>query len=402
MPRRWKREARFPDQSAETAADEVHAIADSVASSVVQAADPEEAAASASSTVVAEASTADPPVEAAATLPARGAEDEVDIASLLRIGPVVEEATRAENARAELSRRGQMARAAHECLNILEVGGYVAPGADWVDLMESMKKAVQASTFYDAAVWRPAKLDKPRFSEPVTEVWHCSVLAASEELVAIEDAARLGVLNFASARNPGGGFTTGAVAQEESIARSSALYPCLTKHFDNFFIPSRRAPSGAYTSAMIYSPQVPVLRGDKGQLLEQPYQADFLTAAAPNFGTLQRRQSVSAARSEAEAAFRERIPRVLNAFAEWGATDLVLGAWGCGVFGNDPATVARLFAEGMRPHRGHFRRIVFAVLDPEMARVFGETLGVGVRGGLVARDHGERSKAQGEKGKRRK
>merc|ERR1712113_311861 len=92
------------------------------------------------------------------------------------------------------------------------------------------------------------------------EVRCCTTLAAAQDLAMSADCvAAPGVLNFASARNPGGGFTTGAQAQEESIARSSGLYPCLTKYFDEFFIPSRRAPSGAYTHAMIYSPAVPVL-----------------------------------------------------------------------------------------------------------------------------------------------
>lgn len=389
MPRRWKRNT---DQPAEDAADNVQAIADADATAIVQAADAQ-----------VEADAIEPSVAAAAAAaPApQGAQEEVDLASLLRVGPVVEEAARAEKARSEKSRKGQMARDAHECLNILEVGGYDTAGGDWVDIKESVKAAVKGSFFYDAAGWRPAKLGTPRFKAPVIEVWHCTVLAASEELVAAEDAGKLGVLNFASARNPGGGFTTGAVAQEESIARSSALYPCLTKHFDNFFTPSRAAPSGIYTSAMIYSLQVPVVRDDKGQLLDKPYLADFLTAAAPNFSTLQRRQSASAARSEAEAALRERIPRVFNTFAAHGATDLVLGAWGCGVFGNDPATVARLFADGMRGCHGHFRRIVFAVLDPEMARVFGETLGVEVRGGFVAQAQGAASPGKGARQEQR-
>jgi uncharacterized protein (TIGR02452 family) len=45
---------------------------------------------------------------------------------------------------------------------------------------------------------------------------------------------------------------------------------------------------------------------------------------------------------------------------------LVLGAWGCGVFGNEPATVAAAFATALR-HSPWFDEIIFAVLDRQRA-----------------------------------
>jgi uncharacterized protein (TIGR02452 family) len=43
---------------------------------------------------------------------------------------------------------------------------------------------------------------------------------------------------------------------------------------------------------------------------------------------------------------------------------VVLGAWGCGVFGNDPSEIAHLFHGALvGPFLGLFSQVVFAILD---------------------------------------
>merc|ERR1712187_121296 len=202
------------------------------------------------------------------------------------------------------------------------------------------------------------------------EVRCCTTLAAAQDLAT--SATRIappGVLNFASARRPGGGFRNGAEAQEESLARSSGIYPCLAIHYDTFFVPNRHAKSGIYTHDMIHSVSVPVFRDPNGVLLVEPYLVDFVTAAAPN----RKRRGCPVAKSA--SALHERIRRVLHTFASNGCVDLVLGAWGCGVFGNDPATVARLFNAALGDFFC-FRHVIFAVLDPKMARTFADEFDV--------------------------
>lgn len=312
-----------------------------------------------------------------ATMADVGDDSTVDVLALLNVGTAGEVVERAEKSRNAKGLKGQRARHARETLDILAAGGYEVPyGGEWVDLRSSVQKAVEASTYFAAELWHPVVLPQPTFDELSTlEVRCCPVLAAAEQLSRREERA-LGVLNFASARNPGGGFTTGAEAQEESIARSSALYPCLTRHFDAFFVPSRRARSGAYTHDVIYSPRVPVIRDAAGILLNEPYEVDFATAAAPNVGSL---NSQGNGHALAEEALRERIPRVLELFARHGVVDLVLGAWGCGVFGNRPSTVAALFKESLQTSfRGHFRNVVFAVSDPRMVKDFGSCFAIDV------------------------
>src|SRR5207253_843688 len=99
-----------------------------------------------------------------------------------------------------------------------------------------------------------------------------TTLASARRLVAAGQ--RPAALNFASAKHPGGGFLNGALAQEESLARSSALYACLV---GNPMYTFHQAQSDAlYTDYAIYSPDVPVFRGDDGALLPEPYLCSFI------------------------------------------------------------------------------------------------------------------------------
>ncbi len=166
-------------------------------------------------------------------------------------------------------------------------------------------------------------------------------------------------LVFASARNPGGGFLNGAQAQEESLARASALYSSLTAAPD-FYAYHRADPDLRYSDRVIYSPRVTVFRDDKGRWLDKPYSATFLTAAAPNAGAIRRNQPDALA--TIPAVLEKRARRVLDIAAAHGERRLVLGAWGCGVFENDPEHVAAAFTTALEGRR-HFDEIVFAVLD---------------------------------------
>lgn len=194
----------------------------------------------------------------------------------------------------------------------------------------------------------------PQDDLPLVDVTNESTLEATRRL-----GGDIAALVFASARNPGGGFLNGAQAQEESVARASALYPCLLAAGD-FYRYHRAHEDLTYTDRVIYSPQVPVFRDDKGNLLPEPYPVSFLTAAAPNRSAIVRSQPERA--DGIPAALRQRAVRVLQVAAAHGHRRLVLGAWGCGVFGNEPAVVAETFRDALRENR-YFDHVVFAVLD---------------------------------------
>src|SRR5439155_4311485 len=87
-------------------------------------------------------------------------------------------------------------------------------------------------------------------------------------------------LNFASAKNPGGGFLNGSQAQEESLARSSALHASLLRAWE-LYARHRASPSLLYSDAMVWSPGCPIFRDDEGRLLDEPRLVSFITSPAP-------------------------------------------------------------------------------------------------------------------------
>jgi uncharacterized protein (TIGR02452 family) len=243
---------------------------------------------------------------------------------------------------------------AQETVRILDAGFYEHPRAGRVAIAEDLARAVAGTRLY-----RPEDTDEllalcaARAGAGLPEI---SVVNQSTLEAARADCL---ALNFASAKNPGGGFLGGAEAQEESLARSSGLYPCLLAQ-QGYYAANRRCGTCLYTDHAIYSPRVPVIRDDQGALLERPYPVTFLTAPAPNAGAVRADE-----RGEIDATLVRRMRVVLAIAAVHGHRDLVLGAWGCGVFRNDPALVARRFGEALTDplFAGAFDRVVFAVLD---------------------------------------
>jgi uncharacterized protein (TIGR02452 family) len=174
-------------------------------------------------------------------------------------------------------------------------------------------------------------------------------------------------LNFASARHPGGGFLGGARAQEESLARASGLYTCLAGNDMYALHNALRDP--LYTDYVIYSPDVPVFRGDDGTLLHTPYLCAFLTSAAVNAKVAL--ELDRSRRAEINKAMSGRICKVLAVAVAQGHDVVILGAWGCGVFGNDCQEIAELFSQALTTgFRGIFSRVVFAVVDWSEERRF--------------------------------
>ena len=168
----------------------------------------------------------------------------------------------------------------------------------------------------------------------------------------------LACLNFASARHPGGGFLGGAQAQEESLVRSSALYPCQLTHM-NHYERNRIQTSLLYLDLALWSPRVPFLRDDEGGWLATPLLASVITCAAPNAGALERGTSSE----ELEAVLTRRARLVLAVARHFEVETLVLGAWGAGVFKNDPVMVARIFRALLAGEFANvFARVVFAVI----------------------------------------
>lgn len=181
------------------------------------------------------------------------------------------------------------------------------------------------------------------------------------------DIPKILVLNLANAVNPGGGVRRGAKAQEEDLCRCSSLLLSLEsgkakKYYD--YNKSLHTKMGS--DALMITPQVEIFRDENGELLDETVVVSVVTCAAPMMSYGKEGMSDD----EYEKMMYDRITGLLKCVAYFGYKNLVLGAWGCGAFGNDAAIISDLFYNALknldyngRGQKDLFRRIDFAVLD---------------------------------------
>ena len=203
---------------------------------------------------------------------------------------------------------------------------------------------------------------------PVTiERKELSTIKGIRYLHAFDPVERVGVLNFASATKPGGGFLNGARAQEESIARSSSLYASLiTPAAQPFYASHHHDEKGGYYShAIIYSPNVVIFRDDDGRWFN-PIKVDVATSPAVNAGQVRktRRRSRDETEGRIQEVMQERMARILTTFEGNGVRNLVLGSFGTGVFQNDVRAMAEIWRDLFQVRFStSFDRVVFAIPD---------------------------------------
>jgi uncharacterized protein (TIGR02452 family) len=264
--------------------------------------------------------------------------------------------------------RSQRAKIAEDTLRILKQGYYTNHAGEVVSIASLLAHAKESSRlyrpedFHQMAALRD-EMDRQRCVQTTFEVKNETTLHAAQRLANDKSEDRILCLNFASARNPGGGFLKGSQAQEESLARASGLYPCIAQ-MTEYYETNRLQKSCFYTDYMIYSPDVPIFRDDADTLLEQPYVASILTAPAVNRGAVTRNELHRL--SQVKEVMSQRIEKLLFVCANHHHTTLVLGAWGCGAFRNSPENIAALFAYHLLENKlfkQRFKKIVFAVLD---------------------------------------
>ncbi len=183
------------------------------------------------------------------------------------------------------------------------------------------------------------------------------------------------VLNFASSTNPGGGVVRGASAQEECLCRCSTLYACLNRSetWENFYNPHRAKRNPLYDDDCIYTPDVVVFKSDTSepQMLAQEewYRVNVITCAAPNLRNVPSNmmnpyagnETASVNAEELYALHCKRLRRILDVAALNKNDVVILGAFGCGAFANDPEIVSRAMNDVVQEHRHMFGRIEFAV-----------------------------------------
>jgi uncharacterized protein (TIGR02452 family) len=258
---------------------------------------------------------------------------------------------------------------AKETLQILEKGEFISKHGNIINFAVEQKLAEKNTKLY-----RPKEVENllqnfscDREHSLLIEVTDETTQVAAHRLVKSEGCHDLVLLNYASARNPSGGFINGAKAQEEDLARCSGLYPCqLTQ--PEYYEANRSQESLLYTDHIIYSPKVPWFRIRSRELLDDYFLASVITAPAPNAGQVLRRDSN--ALPDIEKALRQRAGYVLAVAQDNGHRSLLLGAWGCGVFANDAGMVADAFGQWLESPRfqGCFDRVIFGIYDSSKSK----------------------------------
>jgi len=245
-----------------------------------------------------------------------------------------------------------------DAVRIADRGSYSLPDGSHFDIAEEVEACVRA-TIHLASDHAHAS---PMRGEFVTQIEVTNETTLSAARRHLDLGLRCCALNFASALEPGGGFLRGARAQEEYLCRSSALYLCLRNGPMYAFHQQQDDPF--YSDAMSWSPDVPVFREDQHALCA-PWCMTFLTAAA-----CMAKQIAPRDQARIRSVMMTRTEKVLSLAQQQGHDSLVLGAWGCGAFGNDGDVIAGIFRDAIfGPFAGAFRKITFAIVD-ESADLF--------------------------------
>ena len=185
----------------------------------------------------------------------------------------------------------------------------------------------------------------------------------------------VGVLNFASSTNPGGGVTKGSTAQEECLCRCSNLYLTLyqEKCIREYYNINKKYMSNLGSDAIIYSRNVYVFKDKDYNMLpvEDRFYVDVLTCAAPNLRENPRNQYNTDASKEKltltdEELYNIHVKRarnILNVAIKNEDDYLILGAFGCGAFRNNPEIVAKAYKDVLQDYMYCFKVIDFAIID---------------------------------------
>ena len=239
------------------------------------------------------------------------------------------------------------------------------------ELSDSIVKAKKNTTIF----WEN---DYPEFDQKATcdtviTVSKDRSYEAAMRLDKLMSGSKIAVMNFANAFHAGGGVTKGSSAQEECLCRTSTLYPLLYRRSlrDTFYKHHHTLNTSKASDALIYTEGVIICKTDEDLPKRMPREewvsVDVITVAAPDLRT---KSNIHAAiigngtyMNDAElfGYHVKRAIHIMTCAAAKGADTLVLGAFGCGAFQNNPEVVARAYKVALDEFPNVFRRIEFAV-----------------------------------------
>ena len=173
-------------------------------------------------------------------------------------------------------------------------------------------------------------------------------------------------------KNKGGGFIAGSNGQEESLCRNSGLYPTLCKFKKEYyeFHKLQNESSLLYSNSCIYSPNVPVIRNDNGDLLKESYSCSFISASAVNCKYWIKRhkgnelQWIVDSKNILYQTMKNRIDKILDIAIKNKHDAIILGPFGCGIFDNDANIISDIFASLLSTkYLYRFKKVRFSILE---------------------------------------
>jgi uncharacterized protein (TIGR02452 family) len=250
-------------------------------------------------------------------------------------------------------------KVAHDTIDILNSGQYTYRNQT-IEIKNLIENSVKNTILYSPIQGEKLfiEMNIENSYQTIFKATNETTLRAAKRLLD-EGYENVVALNFASAKNPGGGFLNGSTAQEESLARASALYHTLIQKKEMYDY-NKKLSGGLYSDYMIYSPKVPVIKNDMGELLESPYTCSFITSPAVNVKAVKPDE-----KTKIRATMQTRIEKILAIALEHKNEAIVLGAFGCGVFGNRAVDIAQIFKQVLNDikFKGKFKKVIFAVYD---------------------------------------
>lgn len=220
-------------------------------------------------------------------------------------------------------------------------------------IKESVKNTIEYMPAYNGSLSYQAQQKEPSKTEMQVEVDALDSISAIVKYA--KDGENIAVLNFASYKNPGGQFINGSKAQEECLCHASNLYNVLSEFQHSYYDwNSKNLNRSLYRDRALYSPDIIVHKDGK------EIRCGVITCASPNKSAAQKYCNVSD--QENSMVLKGRIEYVLKIAKDNCVDTLILGAYGCGVFGQDPKEVASVFKRLLeQPEFQCFSHVVFAI-----------------------------------------